>query len=66
MRKKYRKKDNIVAERAMPEFHDQLNIIHLTPEYPRHICLAKREGYFTSNAAKMVWRYLEKNIVTFF
>lgn len=53
---------SIVAELAIPESHPNVTIVPLTPEYLRRICLAKRNGSFSSNAAKCTWDYFQRNI----
>ena len=52
---------SIVAELAVPESHPSVNVIPLAPEYPRNICVAKRSGCFSSNAARLTWDFLSKN-----
>ncbi|WP_197275910.1 LysR family transcriptional regulator substrate-binding protein [Vibrio coralliirubri] len=46
---------SIVAELAVPESYPSVN------EYPRNICVAKRSGCFSSNAARLTWDFLSKN-----
>lgn len=49
---------SIVAELAVPDFHPEIRVLPLTPEYPRRIGLARRSGSFSSHAAQRLWRYL--------
>lgn len=46
---------SMIAEMAVPETHAGVAIVRLTPEQPRTICLARRQGSFASHAAKLLW-----------
>lgn len=48
---------SIVAELAVPESHPNISVIPLMPEHPRRICIAKRSGSFSSNAARCAWKH---------
>ncbi|KAB0285387.1 LysR family transcriptional regulator [Vibrio fortis] len=50
---------SIVAELAVTAYHPNVKLIPLIPEHPRRICIAKRSGSFSSNAAKCAWKYFE-------
>lgn len=50
---------SIVAELAIPDSHPNISVIPLMPEHPRRICIARRSGSFSSNAARHVWKYFE-------
>jgi DNA-binding transcriptional LysR family regulator len=47
---------SVIAEMAVPETHDGIAVIPLTPEQPRVICLARRSGSFASHAAELLWK----------
>ena len=51
---------SIVAELSIPQLHNDVSVIPLTPEYPRHICVAKLHGGFASNSAKLTWQYFKE------
>lgn len=46
---------SMIAEMAVPETHAGVAVVPLTPEQPRTICLARRQGSFASHAAKLLW-----------
>jgi len=50
---------SIVAELAVPDSHPDVIVIPLKPEHPRRICVARKAGSFSSNAAKSTWRCFE-------
>ncbi len=47
---------SVIAEMAVPETHAGVAVIPLTPEQPRVICLARRQGSFASYAAELLWK----------
>lgn len=47
---------SVIAELAVPETHAGVSVIPLTPEQPRVICLARRQGSFASHAAELFWK----------
>jgi DNA-binding transcriptional LysR family regulator len=53
---------SIVAELAVPDSHPNVNVIPLMPEHPRRICVARKAGSFSSNAAKSAWRCFETRL----
>nr|WP_282597416.1 LysR substrate-binding domain-containing protein [Vibrio crassostreae] len=52
---------SIVAELAVPESHPNVSAIPLMPEHPRRICIAKRSGSFSSNAARCAWKHFSSS-----
>lgn len=52
---------SIIAELAVPDSHPGVNVIPLKPEHPRSICIARKAGSFSSNAAKSAWGCFEKS-----
>lgn len=46
---------SMIAEMAVPETHAGVAVVPLTPEQPRTICLARRQGSFAFHAAKLLW-----------
>jgi DNA-binding transcriptional LysR family regulator len=46
---------SMIAGMAVPETHAGVAVVPLTPEQPRTICLARRQGSFASQAAKLLW-----------
>ena len=47
---------SVIAEMAVPATHTGVTVIPLTPEQPRVICLARRQGSFASQAAGLFWK----------
>ncbi|PZQ48135.1 MAG: LysR family transcriptional regulator [Rhodovulum sulfidophilum] len=52
---------SVIAEMAVPETHDGVVAVPLSPGFPRTICLARRAGSFGSLAAERVWRLAERH-----
>lgn len=46
---------SVIAEMAVPETHAGVAVIPLTPEQPRVICVARRQGSFAPHAAELLW-----------